>query len=164
MLQMGLIAPFWTLLLLTHQDRDPPKPGMAGEGSQPVSQSLCSSAHALSSCESVVFCLCFAYVLPMFCLCFAGVIHMLNLHAHSDLIAHSSLLSVIVLFCLCVLQGLTHKARASDSLCLFGVLPVSCRACAHTQSFTLPVTRLSGVLSISCRSHTPSQSFTLTVT
>ena len=35
-LQMGLTAPFWTLLLPIHQDRDPHKPGMAGEGPQSV--------------------------------------------------------------------------------------------------------------------------------
>ena len=42
---------------------------------------------------------------------------MLKLHAHSDSIAHSSLLSVSLLFCLCV-----------------------ARACAHSLSFRLTVT------------------------
>jgi len=40
---------------------------------------------------------------------------------------------VIVLFCPCF-TGLMHKPTVSDSL---GVLPTSCRACAHTQSLTL---------------------------
>ena len=162
-LQMGLTAPFWTLLLPMHQGRDPHKPGMAGEGSHPVSQSLCSSAF-LPMRYTPVEAWCFACTLQptslLFCLCVrrqlqglcanpelqthsdclvsclyqagrvhlprashssgslvfgpnpAGVIHMLKRHAHSDSIAHSSLLSVIVLFCLCVLQGLTHKPRA----------------------------------------------------